>query len=75
MKVINITNGQYFNDYISKKNEGLFIPFNEALFQGNPKYPLFNNEFIIERTKTHYKDVSKTHEYLNNMESFLSKSN
>ena len=75
MKVINITNGQYFNDYISKKNEGLFIPFNEALIQGNPKYPLFNNEFIIERTKTHYKDDSKTHEYLNNMESFLSKSN
>ena len=75
MKVINITNGQYFNDYMSKKKEGLFVPFNEALIQGNPKYPLFDNEFIIERTKTHYKDVSKTQDYLDNMTCFLSKSN
>ena len=40
MKVINITNGEYFNDYISKKKKELFIPFNESLIQGNPKYPL-----------------------------------
>ena len=71
MKKINITNGQYFNEYISKKKEGLFIPFNEALIQGKPIYPLFDEDFILERTRTHCKDETKISDYINNMSDFL----
>ena len=44
--LINITTGEEFNDYIQNKIEGLFIPFNEALIDGQPIFPLFDESFI-----------------------------
>ena len=65
MNEINITNGEEFNNYIKTKLNAKFIPFNEAMIDGNPIYPLFDEKFIQERCKTHrvtirqYQDVLK----------------
>ena len=53
MKNINITSGEYLNNYLSKKNNEVFIPFNEAIIEGELLYPLFNENFIIKRSKVH----------------------
>lgn len=66
--IINITNGEEFNNYISSKEEGLFIPFNEALIDGINLYPLFSLEFIFERCKS--LKVSKDL-YLSKLDVFL----
>ena len=50
---LHITNGEYFNEYIKTKEEGTFIPFSEAMIQGNPTLPIFSNVFVLERCKTH----------------------
>ena len=72
-RVLNITNGIYFNEYICKTINGIFIPFNDAFLLGKPIYPLFSYEFIKERTLTHYKDINKTKEYIGHMNFFISK--
>lgn len=53
MYELNITSGQEFNDYIKDKENGLFIPFNEAMIEGIPVFPPFSDEFIKERIATH----------------------
>ena len=66
--IINITNGEEFNDYIKNQAEGVFVPFNEALIDGHPSYPLFDESFIKERCLTHH--VNKK-SYIEIMSSFL----
>lgn len=51
--IINITCGQIANDYYSQKYDGVFIPFNEAMIYGSPTENIFDNDFILERLKTH----------------------
>lgn len=53
MYELNITSGQEFNDYIIDKENGLFMPFNEAIIEGSPLFPPFSCEFIQERIVTH----------------------
>ena len=66
---INITCGQYANDYYSKiHNNEVFIPFNEAMIYGNPHEDIFSKTFILERIKTHKTTES---EYMSNMKEFL----
>ena len=67
--IINITSGTYLNAYLQKKypNE-VFVPFNEAMIEGNPLFPIFDENFLIERCNTH--EVSKD-DYKKNMHDFL----
>ena len=65
---INITCGQYANDYYSKEYEGIYLPFNEAMNTGNILYPLFYDDFINERVKTHH---TTKEEYLNNLKEMI----
>lgn len=53
MYELNITSGQEFNDYIIDKENGLFMPFNEAMIEGIPVFPPFSEEFIKERITTY----------------------
>ena len=53
MKHINITSGEYLNNYLKSKYDGVFIPFNEEMIQGDVLYPLFDNRFIGKRSKFH----------------------
>ena len=46
MYELNITSGQEFNDYIIDKENGLFMPFNEAMIEGIPVFPPFSEGFI-----------------------------
>lgn len=73
-KELNITNGEYFNNYIKSKQDGVFISFNEALIQGKPKYPMFTHEFNLERTLTHLHNESKVDEYVSTMDLFINRS-
>ena len=68
MKNINITNGQYLNNFLESKYEGVFIPFNEAMIQGDLLYPLFDDVFIEKRSLVH--NVTKEL-YLSNISIFL----
>lgn len=68
MKNINITNGQYLNNFLESKYEGVFIPFNEAMIQGNLLYPIFDDVFIKKRSLVH--NVTKEL-YLSNISNFL----
>lgn len=70
-KRINITSGESFNEYIKTKINGIFVPFNEALMEGKPLFPLFDENFINERVMTHYNDLSKKDEYIKKMEIFI----
>jgi hypothetical protein len=69
MKIINITNGDCFNKYISQRLAGFFIPFKEAMIEGNPLFPLFDDSFCQERTNTHMS--SSALEYRKHMGDFL----
>ena len=53
MKTINITNGDYFNKYISQRHAGCFVAFKEAMIEGSPLFPLFDDSFCKERVNTH----------------------
>ena len=65
---LNITNGLYFNEYIKKKIEGVFVPFNEALMDGELLFPLFHQDFMEQRIAVH--NVTKE-DYLNKMQFFF----
>jgi len=65
MKVINITSGEYLNNYLINKNSGIYIPFNEAMIQGELIYPLFDNNFISKRSRIHNVDESLYKEKIN----------
>lgn len=67
MTNINITAGEILNSILSK-DEGIWIPFNEAMNKGNYSNSLFSHAFFIERSKTH--EVSLD-EYLTKIKPFL----
>ena len=69
MRCINITNGKYLNDYLQNKYNEIFIPFNEAMIQGDLLYPLFDEKFINYRSTLH--NVSYDY-YLDNLNDFIS---
>lgn len=69
---LNITNGFYFNEYIKKNREGVFVPFNEALIDGELLYPLFHQDFLEQRIAVH--NVTKE-EYLQKMQVFFEPEN
>ena len=50
--ILNITNGDYLNDKLSKENEGEFFPFREAMIQGEATYPILDDRFIKARAKS-----------------------
>lgn len=50
---LNITNGEYFNNYIKQKEEGIFIPFNEAMITGPTTEEIFSEIFIKTRLLHH----------------------
>ena len=50
--ILNITNGDYLNDKLSKENEGEFFPFREAMIQGEVAYPILDVNFIKVRAKS-----------------------
>lgn len=62
--ILNITNGNYFNNYIKEKIDGLFIPFNETMITGYTTLNIFDDEFINVRSTFH--NVTKN-EYINKL--------
>ena len=68
-EILNITCGDIANDYYLKKyNNEIFVPFNEAMCEGNPEDDIFSEKFILERIKTH--KITK-YEYLCKLGPFL----
>lgn len=68
MKSINITSGEYLNNYLKDKINEIFIPFNETFIQGELLYPLFDDKFIDNRLIVH--KVIKI-DYLNKLNEFI----
>ena len=64
-KTLNITNGDYFNQYIIEKFGGAAIPFCECIMDGEVTLDILSDEFINLRTKA--LNVSKE-EYLSKMQ-------
>lgn len=50
---LNITSGEYFNNYIKTKYPGIFIPFNEAMITGPIDSHIFSRNFIQIRSNYH----------------------
>ena len=50
--ILNVTNGDYLNDKLSKENEEEFFPFREAIIQGEVAYPILDVNFIKVRAKS-----------------------
>ena len=66
--VINITNGEFYNEYFEKNTKSKGIPFNEAMMSGPATFPIFSNEFIESRSK--YLSVSND-EYVSKMSEII----
>lgn len=49
MKIANITNGEFFNQYFEKTFRKKGIPFNEAMMVGSSTANVFSNDFCIKR--------------------------
>ena len=49
--ILNITNGEYFNNYFLTKFGGVAVPFCEAMMDGGPVLELYSDEFIKLRSK------------------------
>lgn len=49
-KVLNITNGDYFNDYFLSKNGGEAVPFREVMMDGEADLDIYSDEFIMLRS-------------------------
>ena len=69
MKRINITSGEYLNNYLLNKYDGVFISFNEAMIEGDLIYPVFGDDFIKKRALVHSVSedfyISKIEEVIN----------
>lgn len=53
MRALNITNGDYFNDYFLKNFKGNVFPFCEAMMEGDTHQDIFFKKFILLRIKEH----------------------
>ena len=63
MKVLNVTNGDYFNEYFLKNSQEYAVPFREAMMDGVTCKNIFSKEFIKLRSR----DVKEA-EYVFKME-------
>jgi hypothetical protein len=50
-EILNITNGDYFNNYLTKKIGGLAIPFREVIMDGEVVDIVYSDEFVKLRVK------------------------
>ena len=48
-EILNITNGEYFNDYFLTKFGGVAIPFCEAMMDGGTVSEIYSEKFIEMR--------------------------
>ena len=51
-KILNITNGDYFNEYFKHKFGGIALPFCEAMMDGEVVKNIYSQEFISLRAKS-----------------------
>ena len=51
LRILNITNGDYFNDYFLSKFGGKAVPFCEAMMDGDTVSDIYSDEFIETRSK------------------------
>lgn len=65
--ILNITNGEYFNNYIKQKNDGIFLPFNEAMITGDTSADIFSEEFLKIRSLHHHVSISEYKNKLNRL--------
>ena len=49
--VLNVTNGDYFNEFFAKTNNEIAIPFREVMMDGEALRNIFSDEFISLRAK------------------------
>ena len=49
-KILNITNGDAFNEYFVSKHGGLAVPFREAMMDGETVLDIYSEEFISVRS-------------------------
>ena len=50
-KVLNITNGDYFNEYLKSKLGEESVPFCEAMMDGETTSDIFSDEFVATRSR------------------------
>ena len=73
-KILNITNGDFFNEYLKNKFSYIAIPFCEAMMDGKIIGKIYSNEFISCRAKSlnvsekEYRDKMFVYDYLTNKE-------
>ena len=71
-KMLNITNGEYFNQYFISKFGGIAIPFCEAMMEGEGVSDIYSQKFIELRAKSlnvtenEYKSKMFVYAFLNN---------
>ena len=71
-KILNITNGEYFNEYYISKFGGLSVPFCEAMMDGETAENIYSKQFIELRAKSlnvsenEYKSKMYVYDALNN---------
>ena len=51
-KILNITNGEYFNEYFISNFGGVAVPFCEAVMDGDVVKDIYSEQFIILRAKS-----------------------
>ena len=49
-RILNITNGDVFNDHFLSQNGGVAVPFREAMMDGAADIEIYSHEFIMLRT-------------------------
>ena len=76
--MLNITNGDYFNEYFKKNINPCAVPFREAIMQGDATAKVFSDDFVLARSKSlgvskekyleYAKDLLREFERLNQIE-------
>ena len=51
-EILNITNGDYFNQYFMNKFGGIAVPFCEVMMDGVTELYIYSEEFVILRAKS-----------------------
>ena len=71
-EILNITNGEYFNEYFISKFGGVAVPFCEAMMDGETVASIYSEEFVALRAKSlnvaenEYKSKMYVYDALNN---------